>query len=474
VQTGGGRDRKAGMALDQQGIAQLVHEAHASNFKDRRLRDRLATIVGKLAASPEKSFPKLFSSAELEGAYRFFGNPKVNGDEILSGHYASVAAQSSAMPSVLVVHDSTVFVFDPEGERVGLGRVRSGDQSFFGHFALALRDDGSRLPLGVAALETWVRNDDPQAPTEKSRWARGVDTSGSRLRGASPLHVMDREGDDYALLAHLVGGKHRFLIRLMHDRILEKHIGIASTRISDVLAQVECVIERAAKLSKRKDGGRSPTQRGIHPSRSARSANLAIGAVRVELPRPTARDGTLPERLGLNLVRVWEPDPPVGADPVEWVLLTTEPVDSAQALNHLVDAYRARWTIEEFFKALKTGCSFLKRQLEDYEALVNALAVSAPIAAKALELRSVARQQPDSTDIILDADHLLVLREMGRIKLRDEPTNRDILLAVAALGGHIKWNGEPGWKTICGGLETLLPLTEGFRLARKLLRASDQ
>ncbi len=57
------------MALDQQGIDQLVHEAYASSFKDRRLRNRLATIIGKLAVSPAKSFPDVFSSAELEGAY---------------------------------------------------------------------------------------------------------------------------------------------------------------------------------------------------------------------------------------------------------------------------------------------------------------------------------------------------------------------------------------------------------------------
>ena len=144
-----------------------------------------------------------------------------------------------------------------------------------------------------------------------------------------------------------------------------------------------------------------------------------------------------------------------GSAGIDWVLLTSEAVDNTQELLHLVDVYRARWTIEEFFKALETGCSFLKRQLEHYESLVNALAVSAPIAAKALELRSRARQHSDSTDIILDADHLLLLREKGHMKLPDEPTNRDILLAVAALGGHIKWNGEPGWKTICGGLEKL-------------------
>ncbi|HVY31274.1 MAG TPA: hypothetical protein VHB79_32180, partial [Polyangiaceae bacterium] len=67
-----------------------------------------------------------------------------------------------------------------------------------------------------------------------------------------------------------------------------------------------------------------------------------------------------------------------------------------------------------------------------------------------------------------------VLREKGRTKLPPNPTNRDILLAIAALGGHIKWNGEPGWKTICGGLEKLLSVTEGFQIARKFLLGSDQ
>lgn len=462
------------MALDRQGIDQLVHEAGAAGFKDRRLRARLATIVEKFAASPETSFPKLFTPAELEGAYRFFGNPIVNSDDILAGHYEGVADQGRSMPSALVIHDSSVFMFDPNGERKGLGRVRVRGQAFIGHFALVLKDDGSRMPLGIAALETWVRDDDPDAPVEKTRWARGVDVASSRLPGSRPLHVMDREADDYALFAHLVGAGHRFLIRLAHDRVLEKSFGKATTRISDVLAQVDCVIERTAKLSKRKDTGRAPTQQGTHPSRPTRMAKLAVGATRIELPRTSKRTDALPEQLSLNLVRVWELDVPEGAAPVEWLLLTNEPVDTPEALARLVDAYRARWTIEEFFKALKTGCSFLKRQLETYEALVNALAVSIPIAAKALGLRTLARLQPNSTEIILDADHLLVLREKGRIKLPVSPTNRDILLAVAALGGHIKWNGDPGWKTICEGFESLSQLTEGFRLARRILQSSDQ
>lgn len=43
-----------------------------------------------------------------------------------------------------------------------------------------------------------------------------------------------------------------------------------------------------------------------------------------------------------------------------------------------MDAYRARWVIEEFFKALKTGCNFERRQLESFQSLRIALAIFLP------------------------------------------------------------------------------------------------
>jgi IS4 transposase len=50
------------------------------------------------------------------------------------------------------------------------------------------------------------------------------------------------------------------------------------------------------------------------------------------------------------------------------MLYTSEPIDTAEQLLTIVDQYRSRWVIEEFFKALKTGCAFEKRQLESYRA----------------------------------------------------------------------------------------------------------
>jgi hypothetical protein len=62
---------------------------------------------------------------------------------------------------------------------------------------------------------------------------------------------------------------------------------------------------------------------------------------------------------------------------------------------------------------------------------------------------------------VLPSAMLAVLRVFTRIKLPTQPTARDALLAVAALGGHLKNNGDPGWITLARGYEKLRTLTEG-------------
>ena len=65
---------------------------------------------------------------------------------------------------------------------------------------------------------------------------------------------------------------------------------------------------------------------------------------------------------------------------MQWLLYTTEVIETPEQVARIVDIYRARWTIEEYFKAIKTGCGFEKKQLQDFEALTNLLATFAPIA----------------------------------------------------------------------------------------------
>jgi hypothetical protein len=147
-------------------------------------------------------------------------------------------------------------------------------------------------------------------------------------------------------------------------------------------------------------------------------------------------------------------------------LVTNEPIDTAEQVAAVVDAYRARWVIEEFFKALKTGCQIEKRQMESYEALLIALALFLPIAVRLLALRDAARTEPDAACVALTATQLQLLRACGRRTMSETPSNKQVLLALAALGGHLRSNGPPGWIVLGRAFDKLLVLEQGWVAAQ--------
>jgi hypothetical protein len=449
----------------------LASEMSGAEFGDARLSRRLGRVVEALQGAPDQSFPSLFDDGQLEGAYRFFNNEAVKPAAILQPHVAATVARMADERAALVVHDTSTMSFDPEGARRGLGRVRSAGQAFFAHVSLALSGDGSRLPLGVVAMSHHVRSGEQRkkklktkllVDNERARWGRQISAIGSLgIDRARVVHVMDREADDFALFAQLTGIGDRFVIRVAHDRLLAQNMD-RFQKLAQAVTQVRSVAEREVPLSRRPAASRSPQQRRIHPVREGRMAKLAFGATTVTLRRPSPQPKTLPDALALNLVRVWEVDPPKGEASVEWVLLTTEPISDAEHLLRIVDWYRARWVIEEFFKAVKTGCAYDTRQLETLEGLLNVLATFLPIAWRLLLMRTQARAVPDAeAATVLPKPMIAVLRVFTRIKLPVRPTARDVLLAVAALGGHQKNNGDPGWITLARGYEKLRTLTEG-------------
>lgn len=447
--------------------AELAEEMSGTHFGDARLSKRQTKLVGKIAAAPDKSFPMLLSDAELEAAYRFFGNDSVTPKAILAPHVSATLGRIADLPVALAIHDTTTLSFRADGRRVGLGRLRKSGQAFFAHFTLAVSGDGSRRPLGVLDLSTHVRGDESKSKSksknERDRWGEQV-ARVERLDVArrALVHVMDREGDDYGLFALMLENQYRFVGRLMHNRLLDAD----AEKLEDALAQIKCVVTREVTLSSRPAGLRSPVQKRIHPPRDRRVARLAIGATRVTLRRPSTQPRDRPATLALHVVRVWELETPEGESPIAWVLVTSEPIDTEAQLLQVVDWYRARWTIEEFFKALKTGCAYEKRQIEDLHGLQNVLALFTPIAWHLLLLRSQARDEPKqpATDV-LTPTQFKVLRAFARKPLPEKPTVRDAYLAIAALGGHIKHNGDPGWQTLGRGYEKLITLVEGWRAA---------
>jgi IS4 transposase len=100
------------------------------------------------------------------------------------------------------------------------------------------------------------------------------------------------------------------------------------------------------------------------------------------------------------------------------MLVTTEPIVGENQILQIVDWYRARWVIEEFFKVIKTGCAYDTRQLETGEGLVNVLATFLPVAWRMLRMRTLARDGSSlKPTTVLPAVMLEVLRAFTRIKL---------------------------------------------------------
>ncbi len=467
------------MAKDPLDVASLASEIADSNFGDDRLNKRLKAIVESLSKDPSKSFPRSFDSAGLEGAYRFFSNQRVTPNNILANHFAATRARCEANGGdVLVVHDTSTFSYRFDGEREGLGHIqrsnKNSSQVLFAHVSLALTADETHRPLGIAAVKTWTRAPEPTG-TEYQRWEAQFRIASMQL-GAhkTAIHLADREADDYEMFYSLQRDELRFVIRCQHNRWLEDAGN--KIKLHELFAGIPATIERDVRLNRRKPR-RTPALRKVYPAREARLATLCVAAATVAIKKPRSpRIGNVnpPDLLALNVVRVWEPNPPEGFEPVEWFLYTSEPVETVDQQLAIVDHYRARWTIEEYFKALKTGCDFERRQLHDYEALTNLLAVFAPIAYRLLLIRGEAARAPEQpARDLLSQDQLDVLRARGRLKLPPTPTNHQILLAVAALGGHIKYSGNPGWLTLARGYETLQTLTEGW-CAAKLQLNSDQ
>jgi hypothetical protein len=454
----------------------MSDEVRNADFGDRRLTRRLVQIVEQLAPAPHASFPTAAGGeAELEGTYRFLQNEAVSPERVLEPHVELTLQRAAQAGTVIVPHDTTEIRYT--GHRDGLGRLDRSGYGFFAHVAIAVTADGRREPLGVLGLATISRHLPrptarrclPPGESESRRWGDLAHAVDARLAGrAQAIHVMDSEADSFALFSSLMSVGARFVIRGKWNR----RIDVAQPgayMLRDKLELAEQILTREVPLSARKKIT-SEKNDATHPQRSARVAKLAFSAVRVTLRNPrTIGSRDAPDALPLNVVYVQEIDTPPGEHPIEWVLSTTEPIDTPAQIATIVDAYRTRWVIEEFFKALKTGCALEKRQLESEHALKNALAVFLPIAWQLLRLRTLSNE-PDSRPAsqALSKLRLRLLQAHKSTKLPPSATVRDALLAIAKLGGHIKNNGAPGWQVLGRGFEKLLMLEAGAMLALQM------
>lgn len=481
-------------------LSEVVAEFEGVSLGDRRLDHRLHRIVEQVQRRPGASLPAIFADpSQLEGAYRFIENDGVSPEAILAPHQGRTAARCAELATVLAIHDTTTFTFEG-GARAGMGVVDPTNKpGFYLHLSLCVGLDGE--PLGVARAFAWSRSGTvlgklPQKVSqyvpdrESQRWNEAVhEVDEAVLRAAEAavgtprvIHLMDREADCLELLADMIEHGRSFVVRGRTNRRLEPGSRPAETKLFDQVAATGCRAERDVTIVRRK--GERVVAQQPNPERAAgrkrkavatwaeaRDAHLELRAMSTTIYGASGYHAHVPkDGLPLNVVHVQEVNAPAGIESVCWYLLTDQPVETVEQIEFVVDCYRRRWLIEEFNKALKTGCTFEDHQFEHGDRYVRMLAIYLPIAAQMLRARWFDRHRGDAdANLIFTPDEIGALRahqhQRGQT-LSARPTVTETLRIVARLGGHLPQNGPPGWLVLSRGFTTLGDLTVGYRAAR--------
>lgn len=172
----------------------------------------------------------------------------------------------------------------------------------------------------------------------------------------------------------------------------------------------------------------------------------------------------------------YEPQPPAEVEPLDWKLLTSVPVISAEDALERLEWYAARWGIERWHFILKSGCRIEMRQLESAERLQRLFTVYAVIAWRIFYATLLARLVPDiaCTAVLQDDEwEALYCRiHHAPVPPATPPPLREVVRWIARLGGFLgrTGDGEPGSKTLWQGFQELIPMTEMYRIMKPHLK----
>ena len=412
---------------------------------DLRLSRRLARVAASFAARPCGTLPPAMSTyAEMKAAYRLLNHPDVSHAAVQRLHSQRVQQAVTEPGEYLLIEDTTSLDFSTREHTDGLGRIGDdGGRGLFVHTTLAMRLAETPELVGIYAQQVWARGDDfrckdrPKAERlsrerESQRWARSLHPA---VPGATTWFVADRESDIYECLRGLDQGGHRFVIRACQSRAL---IG-EQQLLFDQISLQPCL-------------GHTEVELRARPGQAARKAKLEVRTLTATIRAPWRPEGR-GEHLELSIVEAREPN-----GPLRWVLLTAEPAKNLDEALKVLQIYRHRWLIEEYHKALKTGCGIEDSQLESGQALEALLGVLAIVAARLLAMKLLARSRPDepAPKDLLGPHGPKVL---ALLSFKGPWTWRAVFRKIAELGGfHGQGkNKDPGWITLWRGFEKLWP-----------------
>ena len=400
---------------------------------------------------------------------RLLGNDKVTVDRIIES-WSDGTVTAAEGRHVLAIQDTSEINFTTTAERRrGLGETAKGNvHGLLLHPMLAI-DAQDGTCLGLLSGQIWTRkgrrtvSHDLREPSDKEshRWIETALAAKPLLAGAAMVTALgDRESDIFALYANAAEQRFHVIARSMHDRRLADDRGLYAS--SEAMAVVD---QRAIVLPAR-------------AQRAERVVPLALRFGAVNLARPKTKFlRHLPESLPLTMVDVREANPKAGTEPLHWRLLTTHPVENAEQAWRIVDWYKQRWLIEQFFRVLKTqGFRLEDSQVATADRLLKLVAIAAKAAVITIQLlqaRDGRGQQP--IHLAFNANEVAALTALNqnieaKSKRLKNPHPPDRLAWAAWIIGRLGgWDGYPSSKppgpiTMKHGLQYFHAVAVGWSL----------
>ena len=443
-------------------------EFATATLGDKRRTKRLVKIGARLAANPSGTLPQAIPVwAELKAAYNFFDQRDVTYERVLAPHLERTRQSCRQPGTYLLIEDTTPLDYSAHPATTELGVIGDGQgRGFELHSALAVRveawtaesrpegtvvglfDQQCRCPRPAPEGET--RGERLRRPRKSQCWTAGLTAAGRPPAASTWICVADCESDFYEPIDRCQRHRTEFVIRSYHDRRLAAHGKLhAALAAAPVLGHTTVAVRA----------------RGSQPARLAR---VELRRVRVDLAGPWRPGGWRAPVRDIGVVEVREVAVPAGVkEPLHWVLLTSLPCATLAEVLRVVGLYKARWWVEEYHKALKSGTKVEASQLGRGHRLTPLIAVLAVVAVRLLSTKLLARSRPDGLEVAASFGPqplALLAHKLGKPKAGW--TNEQVLVGLARLGGFLarKRDGLPGWQTIWRGWHRLMWLCQGVEI----------
>jgi len=432
---------------------------------DARRTRRLVRLAAQMAGNSSGSIPQQTErAADMKAAYRLFASEDVTHAAILAPHLEQTRRVAGQRLQVFLVQDSAQLNFTSHTHCQGLGPIGRGDLRGLHQQNVLAVDPVTRRPLGLmyqahprrakrgAGHDRAAKHKVPLAERESYWWIAAIRTIGPPPSGVCWVHVGDRAEDVFGVYAQCRRQGVDWLIRVARDRKVQTPSG--EDRLMAYARRLPSQATRRLTVRGKSGGG-------------LREAELSVAAGPVTIPpsryEPEYRGR---EPIACGVIRVWEVEPPAGAETLEWVLLTSLACDTPAQALFASQGYSLRWLVEEFHKAEKTGCNVEMRRLEHVERLEPLIGLLSVLAVWLLMLKYAARDEPDQPATALFDEAIVGVMARYLKRSANSLTLGEFWRGIGRLGGHPgrKRDGPVGWLRAWKGWQSFQLILLGARL----------